>query len=80
MCSSMGALGLSEPETGLLCGAVLLSPDRSGLVDVKAVRSYQDKVLDALRLQVRGRRGCTRCTRFTPVRAVLTLWLCRLCP
>ncbi|KAE8749116.1 Ecdysone induced 78 [Frankliniella occidentalis] len=52
MCSSMGALGLSEPETALLCGAVLLSPDRTGLADVKAVRSYQDKVLDALRLQV----------------------------
>lgn len=55
MCSSMGALGLSEPETGLLCGAVLLSPDRAGLADVKAVRAFQDKVLDALRLQVRPR-------------------------
>lgn len=42
-----------DAELALLCGLLLLSPARSGITDRALVQAIRDKLMDALRLQVR---------------------------
>ncbi|XP_076062691.1 ecdysone-induced protein 78C-like isoform X2 [Oratosquilla oratoria] len=45
-------LTLNDTELALFVGVVLLTADRPGLTDTKAIEQQQDKVLEALRVQV----------------------------
>lgn len=49
--TSLNNQQLSDAELGLFSGAVLLS-DRPGLNDVKAVKRLQERLLEALRVQL----------------------------
>lgn len=49
--SSLNAHQLTDAELGLFAAAVLLS-ERPGLNDVKAVQRLQDRLLEALRVEV----------------------------
>lgn len=44
---------MNDTELGLFSAAVLITADRSGVTDVKAIQQHQDKIIDALKIQVR---------------------------
>lgn len=50
--NSFNALLLNDTELALFSAIVLLSADRPGVTDVKAVQGHQDKLIEALKLQV----------------------------
>ncbi|XP_050408671.1 ecdysone-induced protein 78C [Patella vulgata] len=50
--ASFNHLNLNDTEVGLFTGIVLATADRSGLSDSKAVEKIQDKLIEALKLQV----------------------------
>ena len=49
---SFNALLLTDTELGLFSAVVLLSPDRLGVTDIKAIEHHQDRLIEALKLQV----------------------------
>ncbi|XP_066904465.1 ecdysone-induced protein 78C isoform X2 [Halyomorpha halys] len=49
--SSFNSLLLGDTELGLFSGLVLLSSDRPGISDVKAIERHRDKLIEALKLQ-----------------------------
>ncbi|XP_014261640.1 ecdysone-induced protein 78C isoform X2 [Cimex lectularius] len=51
--SSFNSLLLGDTELGLFSSIVLLSPDRPGVTDVKAVEHHQDRLIEALKLHLR---------------------------
>ena len=50
--SSFNSLLLGDTELGLFSGLILLSNDRPGISDVKAIERHRDKLIEALKLQV----------------------------
>lgn len=50
--SSFNLLNLNDTEIGLFVGIVLATADRQGLTDTKAVEKIQDKLIEALKLQI----------------------------
>ncbi|CAH2009123.1 unnamed protein product [Acanthoscelides obtectus] len=50
--STFNALSLNDTEVGLFSAAVLLTADRPGVSDVKAIERYQDRIVEALKVQV----------------------------
>lgn len=50
--ATLNALALSDTELGLFSAVVLLTADRPGVTDVKAVERHQDRLVDALKVQV----------------------------
>lgn len=50
--SSINQLNLNDTEIGLLAAVILATPDRHGISDMKAVETIQDKLIEALKLQV----------------------------
>nr|AST48087.1 ecdysone-inducible protein 78 [Nilaparvata lugens] len=48
----LNGLALGDTELGLFSAIVLLSPDRAGVTDIKAIQHHQDRLIDALKLQV----------------------------
>ncbi|XP_075228918.1 ecdysone-induced protein 78C-like [Lycorma delicatula] len=50
--SSFNAHSLNDTELGLFSAIVLLSADRPGVTDVKAIEHHQDKLIEALTIQV----------------------------
>lgn len=50
--SSFNCLALNDTEIGLFSAVVLLTPDRSGITDIKMIEQHQDRLMDALKLQV----------------------------
>ncbi|XP_030765678.1 ecdysone-induced protein 78C isoform X2 [Sitophilus oryzae] len=50
--NSFNALGLNDTEVGLFSAAVLLTADRPGVTDVKTIEQHQDKLIEALKVQV----------------------------
>ncbi|PSN39449.1 Ecdysone-induced protein 78C [Blattella germanica] len=51
--SSLNALALNDTELGLFSAIVLLTADRPGVTDLKAIEHHQDRLIDALKVQVR---------------------------
>ncbi|RXG51734.1 Ecdysone-induced protein 78C [Armadillidium vulgare] len=51
---TFNSMNLSDDEVGLFVAVVLLTADRPGVADPKLVEHYQDKVIEALRIQVRN--------------------------
>ncbi|BES98694.1 HOLI [Nesidiocoris tenuis] len=56
---SFNALLLTDTELGLISAIVLLSPDRPGVTDIKAIEHHQDRLIEALKLQMRRTAGVT---------------------
>ncbi|XP_064635746.1 ecdysone-induced protein 78C-like [Lineus longissimus] len=50
--SQFNLLHLSDTEIGLFSGVILASSDRAGLTDSKAVELIQDKLIEALKVQI----------------------------
>ncbi|RZF47127.1 hypothetical protein LSTR_LSTR005205 [Laodelphax striatellus] len=50
--TSLNGLALGDTELGLFSAIVLLSPDRAGVTDIKAIEHHQDRLIEALKLQV----------------------------
>jgi Ligand-binding domain of nuclear hormone receptor. len=50
--SAFNSLALNDTEIGLFSAVVLLTPDRSGITDIKTIEQHQDRLMDALKLQV----------------------------
>ncbi|VDP36941.1 unnamed protein product [Soboliphyme baturini] len=50
--SGFNDLHLNDGEIGLFCAVVLLAPDRVGLSDARAVEAQQEKLIEALKLQL----------------------------
>ena len=50
--SSFNSLALNDTELGLFCAVVLLTPERNGVTDIKSVQHHQDRLLEALKVQV----------------------------
>jgi len=50
--NTFNALSLNDTELGLFSAVVLLSSERPGLTDVKSIEHYQDKLIEALKVQV----------------------------
>lgn len=50
--STFNALSLNDTELGLFSAIVLLSADRPGVTDLKAVEHHQDRLIEALKVQV----------------------------
>lgn len=50
--NTFNALNLNDAELGLFSAIVLLSGDRPGVTDLKAVEHHQDRLIDALKVQV----------------------------
>lgn len=50
--ASFNALALNDTELGLFSAVVLLTADRPGVTDVKAIEQHQDKLIEALKVQV----------------------------
>lgn len=51
--NSFNSLALNDTELGLFCAVVLLTPERNGVTDIKSVQHHQDRLLEALKVQVR---------------------------
>ncbi|XP_069133665.1 ecdysone-induced protein 78C-like isoform X2 [Argopecten irradians] len=49
---SFNQLNLNDTEIGLFAAIVLATPDRRGLSDMKSVEKIQDKLIEALKLQI----------------------------
>lgn len=45
-------MSLNDTEVGLVSAIVLLSADRPGVTDVKAIEHFQDRLVEALKVQV----------------------------
>jgi nuclear receptor subfamily 1 group F protein 4 len=45
-------LGLTESELALFCAAALMSPDRLGIRDHREIRTYNDHILSALKMEL----------------------------
>ena len=52
--SSLNTLGLNDTELGLFSAIVLLTADRPGVTDLKTIEHHQDRLIDALKVQVSG--------------------------
>lgn len=50
--NSFNAMSLNDTEIGLFSGVVLLTADRPGITDIKMIEHYQDKLIEALKVQV----------------------------
>ncbi|KAJ8975868.1 hypothetical protein NQ317_009653 [Molorchus minor] len=50
--STFNALSLNDTEVGLFSAVVLLTADRPGITDVKSIEHYQDRLIEALKVQV----------------------------
>ncbi|XP_046998276.1 ecdysone-induced protein 78C [Schistocerca americana] len=50
--STFNALALNDTELGLFSAVVLLTADRTGITDIKAVEHHQDRLIDALKVQI----------------------------
>ncbi|XP_060521024.1 ecdysone-induced protein 78C [Cylas formicarius] len=50
--NTFNALSLNDTEVGLFSAVVLMTADRPGLTDVKTIEHYQDKLVEALKVQV----------------------------
>jgi len=50
--SSLNTLGLNDTELGLFSAIVLLTADRPGVTDLKTIEHHQDRLIDALKVQV----------------------------
>ncbi|CAH1371735.1 hypothetical protein MTP99_013194 [Tenebrio molitor] len=50
--STFNALSLNDTEVGLFSAVVLLTADRNGITDVKSIEHHQDKLIEALKVQV----------------------------
>lgn len=50
--SKLNALALNDTEIGIFSAAVLLTADRPGVTDVKSIEHHQDRLLEALKVQV----------------------------
>ncbi|GLV42694.1 Ecdysone-induced protein 78C [Carabus blaptoides fortunei] len=50
--STLNALALNDTELGLFSATVLLTADRPGVTDVKTIEQHQDRLLEALKVQV----------------------------
>jgi nuclear receptor subfamily 1 group D protein 3 len=48
----LNQLSMNDSEMALFSATVLLSPDRPVINDVKTIASHQERITDALRLQV----------------------------
>ncbi|XP_071057425.1 ecdysone-induced protein 78C isoform X3 [Onthophagus taurus] len=64
--SSFNALTLNDTELGLFSGVVLLTADRPGIMDVKAIEHHQDRLIEALKVQV-GRNHASEPQLFSNV-------------
>lgn len=51
--STFNAISLNDTELGLFSAIVLLSADRPGVTDLKAVEHHQDRLIEALKVQVK---------------------------
>ncbi|KAJ4429555.1 hypothetical protein ANN_21724 [Periplaneta americana] len=49
--STLNALALNDTELGLFSAIVLLTADRPGVTDLKAIEHHQDRLIDALKVQ-----------------------------
>ncbi|KAJ8937886.1 hypothetical protein NQ318_021709 [Aromia moschata] len=49
---TFNALSLNDTEVGLFSAVVLLTADRPGITDVKAIEHHQDRLIEALKVQV----------------------------
>ncbi|EFA01351.2 E78 nuclear receptor [Tribolium castaneum] len=50
--NTFNSLALNDTEVGLFSAVVLLTADRSGITDVKSIEHHQDKLIEALKVQV----------------------------
>ncbi|XP_017784828.1 PREDICTED: ecdysone-induced protein 78C isoform X1 [Nicrophorus vespilloides] len=50
--NTFNALSLNDMELGLFSSVVLLTGDRPGITDVKSIEHHQDKLMEALKVQV----------------------------
>jgi nuclear receptor subfamily 1 group D protein 3 len=50
--STLNALALNDTELGLFSAIVLLTADRPGVTDLKTIEHHQDRLIDALKVQV----------------------------
>lgn len=50
--TTFNALALNDTELGLFSAVVLLTADRPGITDVKTIEQHQDKLIEALKVQV----------------------------
>lgn len=50
---SFNNLNLNDTELALFTAVVLLTADRPGITDSKVIEQQQDKIIEALRVQVR---------------------------
>ena len=48
----MNSFNLNDTDIALLSGVVLLTADRQAITDAKSIEQHQDKIIDALRVQV----------------------------
>ena len=49
----LNQMSMNDSEMALFSAAVLLSPDRPVINDATGIAQYQERITDALRLQVR---------------------------
>lgn len=54
--ASFNVLALNDTELGLFSAVVLLSADRPGVADIKVIEQHQDRLIEALKVQVRRNR------------------------
>ncbi|ERL86752.1 hypothetical protein D910_04158 [Dendroctonus ponderosae] len=52
--NTFNALALNDTEVGLFSAIVLLTADRPGVTDIKSIEHHKDKLIEALKVQVRG--------------------------
>lgn len=52
--TTFNSLALNDAEIGLFSAVVLLTTDRVGITDVKSIEHYQDKLIEAMKVQVRN--------------------------
>ncbi|KAL0279738.1 UNVERIFIED_CONTAM: hypothetical protein PYX00_001237 [Menopon gallinae] len=50
--ASFNSLALNDTELGLFSAVVLLSADRPGVTDIKIIEQHQDRLIEALKVQV----------------------------
>lgn len=50
--TTFNSLALNDAEIGLFSAVVLLTTDRAGITDLKSIEHYQDKLVEAMKVQV----------------------------
>lgn len=65
--NTFNALSLNDTEVGLFSAVVLLTADRSGITDVKSIEHHQDKLIEALKVQVGGISEFRNYIMFSPI-------------